>query len=343
MRASSCVPATFLLIVALAGDSLPVRLVQPLLPGSWMGREDGQPQILSVSQCHGVLKEVGFSGVDASSTPSFCSVMLSQAVRRPASTAQQLETGVLIVHDPSASAGVTRLASQVATELAQVATVRTAGGLEGIRVPAGAVVLNLCDLDTPTWHKMHERRFEGLQEVMRQASALLWVAEGARAGTTLENTTVLGWGRSARVERTTMYIEQEAHMVDPDMVLKLLLRIADAREPSQEMLWSLKPELVLRDNAFYVPVDEPNALADTRYKDATAEVPATSPLIILDERGQLTVGRSYQGSAQAKDWRFWHVCSQASSSGRGGQGVGARSLAAGRSRALSDNERRREE
>lgn len=210
MRASSCVPATFLLIVALAGDSLPVRLVQPLLPGSWMGREDGQPQILSVSQCHGVLKEVGFSGVDASSTPSFCSVMLSQAVRRPASTAQQLETGVLIVHDPSASAGVTRLASQVATELAQVATVRTAGGLEGIRVPAGAVVLNLCDLDTPTWHKMHERRFEGLQEVMRQASALLWVAEGARAGTTLENTTVLGWGRSARVERTTMYIEQEA-------------------------------------------------------------------------------------------------------------------------------------
>ncbi|KAL8364893.1 hypothetical protein RB595_003939 [Gaeumannomyces hyphopodioides] len=313
-------PGGFLLIVALTGDSLPVRLVQSLLPGSWMEREDGQPQILSISECDTVLRHVGFSGVDASSTPSFCSVMLSQAVddavmavRDPATMVQQPGAEVVVVHDPSPSAGVTKLASQVVKKLAEVATVRTAAGLEGIRVPTGAVVLNLCDLDTPTWHEMHERRFQGLQEVMRNAHALLWVTEGARAGTKPENTMVLGWGRSARVERTTMKlqvldVEQDAHTVDPDVIFKLLLRLADTDDQSQEILWTLEPELVLRDNAFYIPrvwpIDDLNAFADTRYKDVTVKVPATSPLIILDEQGQLTVGRSHQGNAQAQGWEI---------------------------------------
>jgi len=311
-------PGGFLVLVAMTADCLPVRLIQSLLPGSWLERDDGQPQIVSVSDCDVLLKESGFSGVDVSSTPSFCSVMLSQAVddavmalRDPTSSVQQLGAEVLLVHDPSPSDVVTKLASQVGQKLAQVATVRTVSGLEDIRVPAGGIVLNLCDLDTPVFHKIDERRFQGLQEVMRQASVLLWVTEGARTGTKPENTMVLGWGRSARVERTTLKLqvldlEQEAHTVDPDVVFKLLLRLADGHGESQEMLWTLEPELVLRDNAFYVPrvwpIDDLNALADTRSKEVTVEVAATSQFIMLDERGQLAVGRSYQDDAQAQSW-----------------------------------------
>ncbi|PNH61906.1 hypothetical protein VD0001_g9598 [Verticillium dahliae] len=334
-------PGGFLVLVAATADRLPVRLVQSLLPGSWLERDGGAPQIVSVAACDGLLKEAGFSGVDAASTPSFCSVMLAQAVdpgvaalRHPASAVHHLGAEVLLVHDPSPSDAVTTLASRMAQKLAPLATVTTVSGLEAIRVPAGAVVLNLCDLDAPVFRGLDQRRFQGLQEVMRQAGALLWVTEGARAGTTPENTMVLGWARSARVERTTLRLqvldlEQPAHTVDPALVLDLLLRLAAGREadgptkpadgpaadspdPSpepgaqSERLWTLEPELVLRDNALYIPrvwpIDDLNALADTRSKDVTVEVAATSRSIVLDHRGRLAVGRSYQDAAPARSW-----------------------------------------
>ena len=125
--------------------------------------------------------------------------MLSQAInnaimalRDPINLVQQLKAEVLLVHDPSPSDVVTKLASQVGQKLAQVANVRTVFGLADIRVPAAGIVHNLCDLDTPVFHKMDESRFQGLQEVMRQASVLLWVTEGAWTGIKPENTIVLG-------------------------------------------------------------------------------------------------------------------------------------------------------
>ncbi|KAK4168086.1 hypothetical protein QBC43DRAFT_310807 [Cladorrhinum sp. PSN259] len=311
-------PGGFLLLVSMTADYLPVRLVQSLLPGSWMERDNGEAQIVTVSECDAVLKESGFSGVDVSSNPSFCSVMLSQAVdevvtavRNPPTIREKLDAEVLLVHDRSPSKAVANLVSQVKQKLAEVAKVRTVSGLEGIEVPIGGIVLNFCDLDTPVFHKLDETRFKGMQEVLGKAGVLLWLTEGARTGTKPENTMVLGWGRSARVERSTLKLqvidfEQEAHTVDPDVIFKLLLRLADSREDSQDILWTLEPELVLRDNAFYVPrvwpIDDLNALADTRSKEVTVEVPATSQFIMLDERGQLAVGRSYQDNAHAQSW-----------------------------------------
>ncbi|KAF5026352.1 hypothetical protein F66182_1560 [Fusarium sp. NRRL 66182] len=310
-------PGGFLVLVAMTADYLPARLVQSLLPGSWLERDGGQPQIVSVSECEVLLKEAGFSGVDVSSTQSFCSVVLAQAVddavmtlREPARSVQQLHGEVLLVHDRSSSDIVMELAAQVKQKLANMATVRTVSGLEGIRVPADSMVLNLCDLDKPVFNGMNERRFQGLQEVMCQARVLLWVTKGARMGTNPDNTMVLGWGRSARLERTTLKLEvldleQETHTVDPDLVCKMLLNLADSHGYSQEVLSTLEPELVLRDNAFYIPrvwpIDDLNMLANTRSKDITVEVAATSQSIILDERGQLTVERPYH-DAKPQSW-----------------------------------------
>ena len=103
-----------------------------------------------------------------------------------------------------------------------------------------------------------------------------------------------------------MDLEQEAHTFDPDVVFKLLLRLANSHADSQEMLWTLEPELVLRDNAFYIPtvwpIDDLNALSDTQSKEVTVKVVATSRFVLLDERGQLAVGQSYQNDAQAQSW-----------------------------------------
>ncbi|KAF4442643.1 putative polyketide synthase [Fusarium austroafricanum] len=309
-------PGGFLILVALTAEYLPVRFLQSLLPGSWLEKDDGQPQIVEISSCDALLKGNGFSGVEVTYTQSFASVILSQAVdnavlavRDPINAVQNLDAEVMLVYDPSPNEVVANLVSQLENRLARIATVKKVQGLEEIVVPPESIVLNLCDLDTPVFHEMNELRFKGLQDVVRQASVLLWVTEGARLGDKPENTMVLGWGRSARLERTTMNLqvldlEQEVHTVDPDIIFKLLLNLTSNHTDDQEMLLTVEPEMVLRDNAFYIPricpIDDLNELADARYKDVNVEAASTDRFIMLDERGQLAIERPYQ-STQAKN------------------------------------------
>ncbi|KAH7467959.1 Polyketide synthase 19 [Fusarium oxysporum f. sp. matthiolae] len=309
-------PGGFPILVALTNDYLPVRFVQSLLPRSWLEKDDSQPQIIRVSDCDDLLKMNGFSGVDVIYTQHFCSVVLSQAVgdvvlavRDPITATQKIDTEVLLVLDPSPGIFVGNLASQLEDRLASYTTVRRVSGLENINVPPAAIILNLCDLDTPVFHQMSELRFKGLQEIMRQASVLLWVTQGARGGAKPENTMVLGWGRSARLERSTMKlqvldIEQESQIVDPDIICKLLLNLCSGSSDNQDILFTLEPELMLRDNAIYIPriwpVDGLNELADTRYKEVYVETSSTSPFTALDERGTLTIERPY-GHSQARN------------------------------------------
>nr|ALQ32968.1 putative polyketide synthase [Fusarium sp. NRRL 25184] len=309
-------PGGFLILVALTNDYLPVRFVQSLLPGSWLEKDDSQAQIIKVSDCDALLKMNGFSGIDVTYTQHFCTVMLSQAVndvvlavRDSITSTQKIDTEVLLILDPSPSGIVGNLASQLQDRLSQYTTVRKVSGLENIHVPPEAIVLNLCDLDTPVFHEMNEVRFKGLQEIMRQASVLLWVTQGARGGAKPENTMVLGWGRSARLERSTMKlqvldIEQESQTVDPDIICKLLLNLCSSSSDDQEMLFTLEPELMLKDNAFYIPriwpIDNLNELADTRYKEVYVDASPTDRFITLDERERLAIERPY-GHTQAKN------------------------------------------
>ncbi|KAF4952472.1 hypothetical protein FGADI_6706 [Fusarium gaditjirri] len=309
-------PGGFLLLVALTNDYLPVRFIQSLLPGSWLEKDNSQPQIINASDCDALLKMNGFSGVDVTYTQHFCSVMLSQAVddvvlavRDPIASTQKIDAEVLLVLDPSPSTIVGKLASQLQDILAPYTTMRKVSGLENISVPPEAIVLNLCDLDTPVFHEMSEARFKGLQEIMRQAGALLWVTQGARGGAKPENTMVLGWARSARLERSTMKlqvldIEQESQTVDPDTICKLLLNLCSSRSDDQDMLFTLEPELMLRDNAFYIPriwpIDDLNELADTRYKEVYVEASSMDRFMVLDERRKMAIERPY-GHTETKN------------------------------------------
>ncbi|SCV48701.1 related to polyketide synthase [Fusarium fujikuroi] len=250
-------PGGFLLLVALTNDYLPVRFVQSLLPRTWLEKDDSQPQIIKVSECDALLKVNGFSGVDVTYTQHFCSVMLPQAVddvvlavRDPITATQKIDPEILLVLDPSPSTIVENLASQLEDRLASFATVRKVSGLENINVAPEAIILNLCDLDTPVFQEMSELRFKGLQEIMRQASVLLWVTEGARGGAKPANTMVLGWGRSARLESSTVKlqildIEQESHTVDPDIICKLLLNLCEGAVIPVEHISKKSPSSIL--------------------------------------------------------------------------------------------------
>lgn len=314
----------FFILVAMTEDYLPVRFVLSLLPGSWLERDNGQPQIVTISECDLMLKDSGFSGVDKSYTSSFCSVMLSQAfddsvvaIRNPMSLTQQLNVeDILLIHDETPSSGVSYLISEVKQRLEQRlggGTVQTIAGLDGICIPPNCMVVNLCDLDNAVFSSsMQESHYRGLQDIVRHASSLLWITKGAQNGRVPNNSMVTGWARSARIERTSLRIQtldiaQEAETLDPDMMVRLLLNLANYSEDEGTM-WTLEPEFLLKDDALYIPrlqpIDEMNVLNDTRSKDVTVEVAATSQFIKLDERGQLTVERSYNSESQSPDWEI---------------------------------------
>lgn len=309
-----------LILVAMTADYLPVRFILSVLPGSWLEKENGQPQIVGVSECDLMLKAAGFSGVDVSSSASFCSVMLSQAlneavtvIRNPMSLMPQVGGEILVLHDPAPSDIVASLLPQVKEKLGQVGEVRDISGLDNICVPPGSIVLNLCDLDNPVFSQMEEPRFQGLQEVMRHAAVLLWVTKGAQDGTIPENSMVLGWSRSARLERISLRMQildvaQETCTLEADMIVKLLLNLAANDNVVQDMIWTLEPELVLKNDALLIsrvwPVDQMNELSDARWKEITVETAATSQFIKLSESGQLTVGQQYINDAKIPNWEI---------------------------------------
>ncbi|KAJ3496488.1 hypothetical protein NLG97_g2618 [Lecanicillium saksenae] len=313
-------PGGTLILIAMTADYLPVRFVLSLLPGSWLEADNKEPQIVSVSECDGMLKSAGFSGVDWSSSPSFCSVVLSQAVdqavgeiRDPISAMRQLGTEILIVHDCTPSDAVMSLILQLKDALERIGIVRTAPGLEDICVATGSMVLNLCDLDNPVFSMMEESRFQGLQAIMRHASVLFWLTTGAQNGTVPDNSMIMGWSRSARLERSSLKMQildicQDVGTLKSDTVVKLFLNLAESRDDDLEKFWTLEPELLLKGDALYIPrlwpINHLNLLSDARWKEVTVEVDSTNQFIRLGEHGQITLAQPRDDDIPIPSWEI---------------------------------------
>jgi len=124
--------------------------------------------------------------------------------------------------------------------------------------PIGAVVLCLCDLNSPVFGKTTGARFEAMQTVFLKASAVLWVTSGAAAGKNpLDNVTV-GLGRTLLAERSDLRLQfldiDEPTSLEPSLLVTLLLRLTGMNQPTlSEILWTHEPLLALRDGALYIP------------------------------------------------------------------------------------------
>ncbi|KAI9654398.1 MAG: Type I Iterative PKS [Bathelium mastoideum] len=262
-------PGGYLVLLEITRDHLPIQLIMGTLPGWFLGADEGRvwAPTLSLDEWDKLLKATGFSGVDTSSTSSFCSVIMSQAINE---TVQALREPLSV---PSGPAGRTPLGqvlvvSDVASELASKSQALLASneavlqcdleGLEDIKCPIGAVVLCLCDLDTPVFGEMTEARFEAMQTVFRNASAVLWVTSGAASGKNpLANVTV-GLGRTLLAERSDLRLQfldvDEPTALEPPLLATFLLRLTGMGQPNpSEMLWTHEPLLALRDGALYIP------------------------------------------------------------------------------------------
>ncbi|KAL4796631.1 hypothetical protein BDV19DRAFT_388136 [Aspergillus venezuelensis] len=289
-------PGGRLILLEITRDFLPTQLVMSTLPGWFLGVDDGRPwaPTVSVERWDELLRANGFSGVDVSSTPSFCSVIVAQAVdetvqllRNPlaaAPTALPPLGDILIIGDANGGVG-TRLALQTeeilrAAVLSQTA-ITVVSGLEEIGdVPKGAIVLGLCDLDSPAFSAMSAKKFKGLQNIMENAESVLWVTSGARRKDPDANTTV-GLSSTLRAERMDLRLQfldvdddRGDVSLDPTLLVNTLLRLA-VQDPSQadQLLWTQEPELALRGGAVYVPrvqsFDSVNRRSAARHRQIT--------------------------------------------------------------------------
>ncbi|KAL4770599.1 hypothetical protein BDW60DRAFT_208975 [Aspergillus nidulans var. acristatus] len=290
-------PGGRLVLLEITRDFLPTQLVMSTLPGWFLGVDDGRiwSPTVSVERWDELLKANGFSGVDVSSTPSFCSVIVAQAVddtvrllREPLAVAPEAALpplgDILIVGGKDSGGASSRLALQsekiLRTAVPSKTAVSVVPGLEGIQVPKGAVVLCLCDLESPIFRDMTAKRFKGLQDIMETADVVLWVTSGAGKGRDPDANITVGLSSTLRAERMDLRLQfldvddDDRASLEPTMLANMLLRLA-FQDPSQahQLLWNQEPELALRGGAVYVPrvrsLDTVNRRSAARYRQVT--------------------------------------------------------------------------
>ena len=315
-------PGGRLMLLEITRDFLPTQLVMSTLPGWFLGIEDGRvwAPTVSVERWDELLKANGFSGVDVSSTPSFCSVIMAEAVdeviqliREPLAVAPAALPSLGDIIIVGGSRTTSKLAAQTQSLLQAAApsnVITILPGLEGIRAPTGAIVLCLSDLDGPVFRNMTEKRFIGLQNVMGTAEVVLWVTSGANSGKDPDAKITLGLSSTLRAERMDLRLQfldvDDLASLDASMLVKLLLRMAFL-DPSKadDLLWTEEPELVLKDGALYIPrvtsLDTLNRRSAARIRQVTqvSGLKSTDTAVSFDERaGVLELQATFPSSAE---------------------------------------------
>ncbi|KAK2591733.1 Polyketide synthase 19 [Conoideocrella luteorostrata] len=298
-------PGGHLVLLEITHDFLPIQLIMATLPGWFLGMDEGRvwAPTVSLDRWDELLKTTGFSGVDVSSTPSYCSVIVSQAVdetvqllRDPVSAlpSQTLPPfgDFFIVGGTSSNLA---FQAQAVLKAAVTTSVIMLPGLEGIQLPRGAAVLCLSDLDTPVFRDMNKTRFKGLQDVIKSAHVILWVTTGVNSGKDPVASLTVGMSSTLLGEQSDLRLQfldvDDPASVDSTMLAKLLLRLAlTDLTKREELLWTQEPELALRHGAIYIPrvlsLDTVNHRSAARHRRVTqvARLGSINAAVVLNDR-----------------------------------------------------------
>ncbi|KAG4253521.1 hypothetical protein FPRO03_07481 [Fusarium proliferatum] len=292
-------PGGRLVLLEITRDFLPIQMIMATLPGWFLGMDEGRlwAPTVTLDRWDEILKTTGFSGVDISSTPSYCSVIVSQAVDETVSVLRNplaSPDGVPSLSDIVIIGGVgSGLAPQIQSLLTSTIPVETriASSLEDVEVNRGSTVLCLGDLDSPSFCNMDQTRFEGLQKVFQAANAVLWVTSGATSGTNPEANITVGMGSTLMAERGDLKLQfldvDDPTTIDPSMLARMLLRLAILdQSKSDETLWTIEPELTLKNGALYIPRVQPldviNRQSTARYRQVIEDIDLNSASPVVD-------------------------------------------------------------
>lgn len=227
-------PGGQLFIIELTADVLYLQSLFGVLPGWWMGREDGRKHgpTMSESDWDTFLKKNGFSGIDHlerdcnDNSKYVLSVMVTQAVdsrieflREPVAKCPdaftegsvpgvQLESLVILgVREPSSCVPeIARVVQSTLSPFVTDANIITnwddfSVETEHLKLGPRSAVICLSELDQAVFHcdGSIESRFHGLRSVFNNAGYVLWVTGGCRGGNPYANMMV-GAGRSVMME-----------------------------------------------------------------------------------------------------------------------------------------------
>lgn len=340
-------PGGFLIILeTVNNDCLRVGLPMGSLPGWWLGAEHGRRwgPTLTLPQWDSLLWKCGFGGIDTTTPPVhkilpghvFCAQALDERVeilRSPLSHLSDLpetkSTELAIVGGETLK--VHRMCEQISRRLkpkyASIARFNSIEELNTSGLADSCTVVSLTELDEPLFANMTSGKLDALKTLWKQGGSILWVTSGARDENPHSYMTT-GVGRCMRFEypNITLQALDIKAMTDrtPELIADHLLRLElldkwSKELRSEELLWSLEPEIYIDDDTSIVPRLYPYESGNARYnaerrnvvKDANLE---TDRVIFAENEGKwevqhaspLHIPRELPFAAKMKTIRITH-------------------------------------
>ncbi|KAF4454157.1 putative polyketide synthase [Fusarium austroafricanum] len=315
-------PGGFLIILeTVNNDCLRVGLPMGSLPGWWLGAEHGRRwgPTLTLPQWDSLLWKCGFSGIDTTTPPIhrilpghvFCAQALDERVEILRSPLNHLSTLPETKATELAIIGgetlkVHRMCEQISRRLASkytnIARFNSIEELNTSGLVEFCTVLSLTELDEPLFANMTSGKLEALKVLWKQAGSILWVTSGARAENPHSYMTT-GVGRCMRFEYPNINLQaldiNKTSDRTPEIITDHLLRLElldkwSKELRSDELLWSLEPEIYIDEETSIIPRLYPYESGNARYnaerrnviKDANLE---TDRVMFIETDGKWEV------------------------------------------------------
>lgn len=181
-----------------------------------------------------------------------------------------------------------------------VKIVRSLNELSAVDISVATTVLNLADLDGPTFSQLSEQTWEKMKSMFMEAESILWVTHGRRANNPYANMAV-GLMRSSAWELPSLSFQfldiEDIQKLDVRTLSEALLRFKGAKiwnmDGTQNNLHiTVEPGLVLDKNGrFMIPRLIPSQEMNRRYNSSRRTIFKKRPL----NSGNVTVNTSNPG------------------------------------------------
>ncbi|KAG5772729.1 hypothetical protein H9Q72_001229 [Fusarium xylarioides] len=271
-------PGGQLLLLEVTSDIVRVKLMMSGLSGWWLGGDDGRrygPTIL-VSQWDALLKQTGFSGVDKTvndfvdAGKYMTSVMLSQAVdnrieilRQPRLLSDDWPSSQSIIVVGGYCRDIGKDAIEILHQMnhgASQPVIHHVGSFEELASSniqtRSALVLE--DLDEPILKDLTDDKLRGIQRLINESRQVLWVSRGCQRDEPFANMSI-GICRSLASEYPHIHlqhvdIEGRVSPMTASLLVEAFLQLVyRASLKSDDLVWSIEAELVLRDGKWFIP------------------------------------------------------------------------------------------
>ncbi|CAK7223488.1 Type I Iterative PKS [Sporothrix bragantina] len=306
-------PGGRMIIIEITGDAVYTSFIMSGLPGWWLGKDDGRiyGPLASEARWDELMQGAGFSGVDVSCSELddfYGLVMSTQAVddriallreplavgtwdRAPAAVTASAVSSLVVVGGRTLAVNrVTQTIRRLLRPLGvNVVLVPDIADIVTVRL-ANAAVLCLADLDEPMFKNMTEPKFKGMQTMVLESAALLWVTKNRRTAEPYSNMAV-GLARVIAFESPHLvmqFLDVDTFVggfgsqgtAEATLFAEALLRLVYLSSPDfADVFWVRETEICIEDGRVFVP----RIMADDELNDRlNADRRPISKTLLLD-------------------------------------------------------------